>query len=97
MKASKVFIFPSTREGFGIVALEANAAGIPVITTNHVDNATKELIVNNKNGFVIQLDETTIANHTNIFLKTQIKSLNSFVHKYDWNNLVVSTEKVYLS
>jgi glycosyltransferase involved in cell wall biosynthesis len=31
MKQSDVFLFPSLHEGFGVVALEANAAGLPVV------------------------------------------------------------------
>ncbi len=33
MTASDVFLFPSLHEGFGLVALEANAAGLPVVGT----------------------------------------------------------------
>ena len=52
MKSSKVFVLPSTREGFGISIIEANACGIPAITINHKDNASKDLIQENKNGYV---------------------------------------------
>jgi glycosyltransferase involved in cell wall biosynthesis len=34
LMASDVFVFPSLEEGFGIVALEAQAAGLPVIASN---------------------------------------------------------------
>ena len=61
MKSSKVFILPSTREGFGIVVIEANACGIPVITIDHKDNAARDLIKKKKNGFVCQLNEEEIA------------------------------------
>ncbi|GAI68661.1 unnamed protein product, partial [marine sediment metagenome] len=61
MKSSKVFVLPSTREGFGIVVIEANACGIPVMTINHKDNAASDLIEEGKNGFVCQLDEKEIA------------------------------------
>ena len=44
MKSSKVFVLPSTREGFGISVIEANACGIPVITVRHENNASKDLI-----------------------------------------------------
>jgi glycosyltransferase involved in cell wall biosynthesis len=34
MAASDVFLFPSSNEGFGIVAIEAQAAGLPVVASN---------------------------------------------------------------
>lgn len=34
MKSSKVFVFPSHEEGFGIAALEAQALGLPVVAWN---------------------------------------------------------------
>ena len=51
IKSSKVFVLPSAREGFGIVVIEANACGIPVITVDHKDNAARDLIEEGKNGF----------------------------------------------
>ena len=44
MKSSKVFVLPSTREGFGMVVIEANACGIPVVTVNHPMNAAVDLV-----------------------------------------------------
>ncbi len=43
MKSSRMCVLPATREGFGMVALEALACGIPVITANHPGNAIKDL------------------------------------------------------
>src|SRR3990167_3869775 len=55
LKSSKLFVLPSSREGFGIVVIEAFACGIPVITTKHQHNAACQL-VNKETGIVINLD-----------------------------------------
>ena len=52
MKSSKIFVFPSKREGFGMVVIEANACGVPVILLDHPHNAAVGLIENGRNGFV---------------------------------------------
>ena len=44
MRAASVFATPSTREGFGITAVEAMAAGCTVIGANHPDSAVGEVI-----------------------------------------------------
>jgi glycosyltransferase involved in cell wall biosynthesis len=98
MKSSKVFVLPSSREGFGIVAIEANACGIPVVTVNHKDNAAKSLIIEGKNGFISSLNEENLA-------LTIIRALKSYksmkkaclnsVKQYDLSLIINKLEKVY--
>ncbi len=52
MKATKVFVSPSMREGFGMSILEANACGTLAVTSNHPDNAARFLINQPTNGYV---------------------------------------------
>lgn len=61
MKASTVLVLPSSREGFGIVVLEANACGLPVVTVSCSGNSARDLIIDGWNGFVCELNETDIA------------------------------------
>ena len=100
IKSSKVFILPSTREGFGIVVIEANACGIPVITIQHKNNAAKDLIEEGKNGFICQPNKEEIVgktirilneNSNNKMKQTCIDS----ARKYDWDKIVNELKKVY--
>jgi glycosyltransferase involved in cell wall biosynthesis len=52
VNASRVLALPSRREGFGIIVLEANAGGVPVIVADHPDNFAREL-VSGENGEVV--------------------------------------------
>ena len=61
MKSTKVLALPSEREGFGIVALEANACGVPVVTADHPDNATRHLIIAGENGFLTNVDAASLS------------------------------------
>jgi len=61
MKAIDCLVLPSLWEGFGIVLIEAMAAGKPVITT-HV-SSMPEIVQHNESGLVVPVqDATALAN-----------------------------------
>ncbi len=96
IKATKLFVSPSTREGFGMAVLEANACGVPVLVIDHPDNAAKDMVEHGINGFVSPLDPVIIADT----IKTYLLSKNSYnpkqhVLKYDWDNIICKIEKAY--
>jgi glycosyltransferase involved in cell wall biosynthesis len=96
MQASGVFVLPSTREGFGIVVLEANACGLPVITVNHKENAAKELVTEGQNGMVTSLDKNEMADAIEKMLNEENRrDYNKYIEKYDWSHIISKILKVY--
>lgn len=99
MKASRVFAFPSTREGFGIVVLEANGCGLPVITSDHPQNAARYLIEDGHNGQTISLSKENLANAIDTYLAMapDPARYTSFLQQYDWDTLAQNVEDLYLT
>jgi glycosyltransferase involved in cell wall biosynthesis len=61
MKAAKVFVFPSAREGFGIAVLEALACGLPVVTTSAPDNLAQHLAARSSRSIVCDPSAPAVA------------------------------------
>lgn len=98
MKASKVFVLPSTREGFGIAALEAMACGLPVVTTDHPGNAAGDLVVPGVNGFCCGLSAGAMGEGILAGLdlhRARTSNCRATAAAYDWGRIVEALEKVY--
>lgn len=100
MKSSKLLVLPSSREGFGMVVIEAFACGVPVITTNNEHNAISEL-VSKETGFVVDLDIYKLGDAiykliTNDTLqKYMSESAMRVAQKYDWDDIVDKLTIIY--
>jgi len=97
LKSSKIFVLPSTREGFGISALEALACGLPVVTIDHPANAIRDLI-NGNNGFLCSLSAEDLARTISLALQRHNEMRNSCVlsaQAFDWEHITVDIEKFY--
>ena len=91
LKKSKLLIHTSLFETFGLVAIEANSMGVPVLTSNN--GPLKEIIENNINGYY---SENLIDGKVNMFVKNLVnddliykKIMNSCIQKsknYSWEN-----------
>lgn len=99
MKSSKVLVLPSAREGFGIVLVEANACGTPVITLDAPKNASKHLVENGRNGFVAGFAEfpARIAQLTSDrkLRRRMSAASRKMAEKYDWEFILPKVLGVY--
>jgi glycosyltransferase involved in cell wall biosynthesis len=99
MKSSHVCVIPSTREGFGIAALEALACGLPVVTVDHMDNAIGELITE-ETGFLSSLSAEDLADKIHVALNRYPAMKPACMvssEAYDWDRIVDRVESLYRS
>jgi glycosyltransferase involved in cell wall biosynthesis len=99
MQASRVFVLPSTREGFGIAAIEANACGMPFITIDHERNAAKDLVIDGENGVLVDLDPVPMARAIETLLRApkDRSFYRAYAEQYDWERIVSEIQNVYAS
>ena len=100
LNKSKLLIHASQFETFGLVAIEANTMGVPVLTINN--GSLMEIIENNKNGY---LSENLIDIEVNNFVKNLLNEYEKFEEislsciekskKYDWVKTSSNIEKEY--
>jgi glycosyltransferase involved in cell wall biosynthesis len=53
MRRALCVVLPSRREGYGMVVVEASAAGVPALVVAAPDNAATELVADGQNGLVV--------------------------------------------
>ena len=100
LNRSKLLLHTSKFETFGLVAIEANSMGVPVLTTNK--GSLVEIIENNKNGL---LSENLVESSVNNFVMDLLQDDSRFElimkncieksSKYDWQNTTNTIEKLY--
>ena len=97
MKASSVFVLPSSREGFGIAALEAMACGLPVVTLDHPRNAVRAFITD-QTGFSCRADGGDLAEKIILALSSSgsmAEACREYAKTCDWDLVVDHLEELY--
>jgi len=93
LAAADCFVLPSLEEGFGIVVLEAQAAGLPVIGTNI--GGIKDIIKDGKTGLLVEpADPKELADAIARVYSGQ-KFTKPDLEKYDWNKIADQVKEVY--
>lgn len=98
---SDLFLLPSETESFGLAALEAMAAKVPVISTN--TGGLPEVNVNGVTGFTANVgDVDTMAKHALELLQDKSKlelfrkQAYEYAEKFDLNKILPVYEKIYM-
>lgn len=101
VKASRVLVLPSKREGFGTVVLEAWACGIPVVVCREPENAAVELVDAPDKGRVVAPDPAAIASACAELLSEddsrRRESRRAAAARYDWSTITGQLLSVYAS
>ena len=93
LNSAKLLIHTSQYETFGLVAIEANSMGVPVLTTNN--GSMQEIITNKENGYLVDgLDYQDVSisiknliNDDQYFEERMINCMNKS-KDYKWENTV---------
>jgi glycosyltransferase involved in cell wall biosynthesis len=91
VKAARVFVFPSSREGFGIAALEALACGLPVVTTSAPDNLSQHLVRRSARSVVCEPTAPALADAILELLRQEepggaaADTVEPWLGEYDWD------------
>ncbi|MCA1917035.1 glycosyltransferase family 4 protein [Methanospirillum hungatei] len=96
MKAGRVFVLPSEREGFGIVCVEAMACGLPIVTAQYPLNAALDHVLPGC-GYCARPSADDIACGIRTFLTQppDKTSLEEYVVRHDWDQITSSLEDIY--
>jgi len=99
---SAVFVLPSELEGFGMVLIEAMAAGLPVIVRSSKHSAAATVVTDGVNALVFH-DAPGLASAIRRVLTDESLRLkliaggHETASKYDWNSVVVPQFEAWLT
>lgn len=95
-----LFILPSEYESFGLAALEAMAAGVPVISTNA--GGLPEININGYSGFLSNVGDVEDMCKNTLYILSDEERLKEFkenalaqANKFDIHNIVPEYEALY--
>lgn len=102
LKASRILVLPSVREGFGIAAVEGQAAGLVPIVVRSTHSAAQWLIHDGVDGLVCEPTDASLAAALRSLLSDPLRmdlmraAAGESAKRWDWNRLADDMERIYL-
>jgi glycosyltransferase involved in cell wall biosynthesis len=100
LEKSLLLVLPSREEGFGLVLLEAMAAGIPIVATNV--GGIPEIVEDQVSGILVEkenpkeLASGILAVLENGMLRQKlIRGGRKVARRYSWENMAYEVDRVY--
>jgi len=102
LKAARVFVLPSSREGFSMILAEAKACGLPAIVYSGQQTAAPDMIEDGRDGFLFHtFDAKQVATLIEKLLSKETlrnefsKRAYAAAKRYDLSQIVPELENVY--
>lgn len=102
LKASSIGVLPSIREGFGIAAIEAQAAGLVPIVARSPHSAAPSLIHDGVDGLVCDPTPEALAEAIRSLLTDPFRlalmraAAVESASRWDWDRVALAMERIYL-
>lgn len=102
LRASKVLVLPSTREGYGIAVVEAQAAGLVPIVARSPFSAAGDLVADGRDGLLCEPTESGIGSAIRALLgdPSRLRRMAAEAKRsgaaQDWDRRAEEIERVYL-
>ena len=102
LKAARVFVSPSAREGFGIAILEALACGATVVTTSAPDDLAQHVVARSARGVICEPDAESVAMAVERVLgeSSELPAAeyddDPWLAEFDWDIMAERVREVYM-